>query len=59
MAGDARRAGATGAEQALPADPVGVGPAAGDAPGPIKWGGTGNFDGPFSQDITYRLLVTP
>ena len=23
----------------------------------IKFGGTGNFGGPFSQDITYRLLV--
>jgi hypothetical protein len=27
--------------------------------GPIKFGGTGNFDGPSSQDIPYRLLVTP
>jgi hypothetical protein len=25
----------------------------------IKFGGTGNFGGAFSQDITYRLLVTP
>jgi hypothetical protein len=25
----------------------------------IKFGGTGNFGGPFSQDITYRLLVRP
>jgi hypothetical protein len=25
----------------------------------IKFGGTGNFGGPFSQDITYRLLVKP
>lgn len=24
----------------------------------ITFGGTGNFNGPFSQDITYRLLVT-
>ena len=23
----------------------------------IKFGGTGNFGGAFSQDITYRLLV--
>jgi hypothetical protein len=25
----------------------------------ITFSGTGNFDGPFSQDIIYRLLVKP
>jgi hypothetical protein len=34
-------------------------PRPGGALGPIEFGGTGNFDGPSSQDIPYRLLVTP